>query len=82
MYKEEYLNGEIATERLTYWRTTLSNLNPGQAMILGCNGDEIIGFAFMNKNSDDPHGILLDNLHVYVDYKGNGIGTMLVRVFF
>jgi hypothetical protein len=44
-YRDEYLDGDLAEERLRVWEQRLSTPAPNQFVVLAFEGDDLIGFA-------------------------------------
>lgn len=79
MFSDEYLDGNIAEERLGEWQKRLRTANPNQHIVMAMDGDQFCGFACVYLNHDPQWGALLDNLHVLPDWKRRGIARELMR---
>jgi ribosomal protein S18 acetylase RimI-like enzyme len=77
-YLDDYLDGDIVTDRLEVWTARLSAPRLNQYTVCADAGGDVIGFAHTVFGQDPAWGALLDNLHVRSDEKGNGIGTRLL----
>ena len=78
-YPVEYLDNEVAEERLAVWRTRLSSPPPNQHVIVVERDSRISGFICIYGDENAEWGSLIDNLHVVTDLKRGGIGTLLMR---
>jgi ribosomal protein S18 acetylase RimI-like enzyme len=77
-FLDEYLDGDVLTERVEVWSTRLALPQPNQFTVCAEADANIIGFAHAIFGHDPTWGALLDNLHVRSDQKGSGIGTRLL----
>jgi GNAT superfamily N-acetyltransferase len=77
--KEEFLNSQVHENRLQLWQSRLENPPPNQYVLVALQEDTLCGFACVYFKEDPLWGSLLDNLHVSADYKGQGIGTRLLK---
>ena len=76
---DEYLDNEVYDERLNVWTKRFKNDNPKMAIITAKSGNTLVGFACHFIDYDPIHGHYLDNLHVHPDYRGKGIGKVLLE---
>ena len=77
--REEFLNSQVQENRLQLWQSRLENPQPSQYVLVARQEDKLCGFACVYFNEDPVWGSLLDNLHVSVDYKRQGLGTHLLK---
>lgn len=77
-YLDEYLDGDILTERMEVWSTRLAPPRHDQFTVCAVAGGDMVGFAHIVFGHDPIWGALLDNLHVQSDQKRSGIGTRLL----
>lgn len=77
---DAYLDGPIEGERRAFWRERLGHPRPGVATIVAEDaGGALAGFACVMLDHDPGWGSLIDNLHVDLGRKGQGIGRLLMR---
>jgi ribosomal protein S18 acetylase RimI-like enzyme len=79
IYPFEYLDKEVAEDRLAVWRTRLSSPPPNQHVVLAELDSQVSAFICVYADDDPEWGSLIDNLHVATDLKRTGIGTLLMR---
>ena len=77
-YLDEYLDGDILTERVEVWSARLAPPRQKQSTVCAVAGDNVVGFAHIVFDHDPIWGALLENLHVRSDQKRSGIGTRLL----
>lgn len=79
-YSDEFLDGDIAADRLALWTERLRRPDPGASTILaeGSTDDGLVGFAHTIFDCDVSWGALLDNLHVSHSCKRRGVGSRLL----
>lgn len=75
---EEYLSGNIISERVTFWSSRLASPADNLKVIVAAEGDQIVGFACFVLEHDPQWGSLLDNLHVAPMLKRSRIGAALM----
>jgi GNAT superfamily N-acetyltransferase len=78
--KEEFLSQAVEENRLEVWRSRLQNPAENQYILLAEDAGVLCGFACVFADEDPVWGALLDNLHISAHRKGEGIGTMLLRL--
>lgn len=76
---DEFLDDDVADERLTVWQERFIKTSANRRIIVAEVGDELAGFACVFTDDDPIFGALLDNLHVASPFKGRGIGRELIR---
>jgi ribosomal protein S18 acetylase RimI-like enzyme len=76
--RDEFLDGDIFSDRSVLWEQRLSTAQADQLVLLALDGSSLIGFACVFGAADPKWGAHLDNLHVRPAAKGLGIGTQLV----
>lgn len=79
-YSDEFLDGDVLTDRLAAWtdRLTRPGSRANDCTIVAERDSVLLGFAHTIFDEDPTWGALLDNLHVRHDVKGIGIGTRLM----
>jgi ribosomal protein S18 acetylase RimI-like enzyme len=78
-YSDEFLDGDVAADRLAVWTARLRNPDPRRCTILAEDGG-LLGFANTFFDDDPTWGALLDNLHVADGQKRLGIGSRLLAL--
>jgi len=78
MYRDEYLDGDVVTDRIEVWTKRFSPPPDNQHVLLALEGDGLLGFVCAYGNSDPQWGTLVDNLHVSRDQQGQGFGRKLL----
>lgn len=79
--RDEYLDGEIAEERLGEWRRRLSPPHEDSLGWIALDDGAPAGFIFGFQHEHDCWGTIIDNLHVLPEWKGRGIGRELMARF-
>jgi ribosomal protein S18 acetylase RimI-like enzyme len=79
MLSDEYLNGDIASDRSKFWFQRLTAPKPKQRVVLAETERQLAGFACAFGADDQQLGTLLDNLHVSREFQRQGIGAKLMR---
>lgn len=77
-YSDEFLDGDVAAERLEVWTERLAAPGRSTATILAEEGDHVLGFVHVVLDDDPEWGSLVDNLHVTRPRKRRGIGRALM----
>lgn len=75
---DAYLDGPVEEERAAVWAQRLGHPRPGQIVLLA-EDDGLAGFVCVFLDHDRSFGSFIDNLHVAVARKGQGIGRQLMR---
>jgi ribosomal protein S18 acetylase RimI-like enzyme len=79
MLRDDYLDGDIATERQRAWAARLGEPVEANYGFIAEAEAGPVGFVFMLGRDDATWGTLVDNLHVLPDRKGRGIGRRLLE---
>jgi ribosomal protein S18 acetylase RimI-like enzyme len=77
-YLDEYLDGNVVSDRLEVWTNRLAPPRLNQSTVCADTDNNVIGFAHVVFDDDPKWGALLENLHVQSSFKGHGIGTRLL----
>lgn len=78
-YSDDYLDGDVHTDRLAVWDARLRERDSGRCTILAEAG-ALIGFANTFLSEDPTWGALVDNLHVAAGSQRAGIGSRLMAL--
>jgi ribosomal protein S18 acetylase RimI-like enzyme len=79
MLRDEYLDADMAGDRLQTWTGRLHSPVATEFGFLAESADGAVGFVFVRGRADDAWGTLIDNLHVLPGRKGRGIGRRLLE---
>jgi ribosomal protein S18 acetylase RimI-like enzyme len=77
-YRDEYLDGDVAVDRLRVWEARLAAPPPNQLVVLAEEDGDLIGFACAYGGHDATWGSLLDNIHVRREHQRRGVGAGLL----
>lgn len=79
LYGDHYLDHELAAVSRAVWRERFETYEPATDLILAAkDGDEPVGLAYASFRINREIGLLVDNLHVAPERKGEGLGTRLL----
>lgn len=78
MLSDEFLDGDILSERHALWVGRLTTPPANQKVVLAELNNELAGFACAFGSDDPQLGTLLDNLHVSPQFQRQGIGARLM----
>ena len=78
-FRDEYLDGDVFSERQSAWDERLGHPAANQCVCVAVQGTRIVGFVCVFGSHDREWGSFIDNLHVDADAQGQGIGSMLMR---
>lgn len=77
---DEYLDNDLAGERITYWKKKMTILGEKEFVLLAVNDqDDAEGFISVMDEPEKGYSALVDNLHVRPDLKGRGLGRALMQ---
>ena len=76
---DDYLAGDIVSDRNRLWNARLSEPPADQYVAVAERDGVLAGFACAYFGDDKAWGSLLDNLHVRQDTHRNGLGTALLQ---
>jgi hypothetical protein len=75
---DQYLDDEIAADRLRHWEERLRAPGAGRRrLLLAEQRQELLGFACVLRDAEPGWGACLDNLHVRPHVRGRGLGRRL-----
>ncbi len=78
-YSDAFLDGDVLADRISTWSARLREPAAERCTIVALQAG-VIGFANTYFEHDPAWGALLDNLHVSVGHKGQGIGSQLLAL--
>ena len=79
LLSDEYLFGDLASERTAMWAERFRAPPPNFWVVVADAPHGLAGFACVYGGEDPEHGTLLENLHVAKAARGTGLGQTLVR---
>jgi ribosomal protein S18 acetylase RimI-like enzyme len=79
MMRDDFLDGDVAQDRLSVWGARLNAPAPNQRVIVAEDGGAIQGFVCVYGGEDPRWGSFIDNLHVRHDVQARGVGRQLMR---
>lgn len=75
---DAYLDGPIADERASLWRSRFSSPNADRRyVVLALSPEKLVGFVCVLLDEEPPWGACLDNLHVLPRWRSRGVGRLL-----
>src|SRR5690349_4198483 len=77
MMRDEFLDGDVLTDRCRAWRDLMATLGAGRFVLLAEDGADLAGFICVTGNEDVLWGSYIDNLHVADAYMRRGVGRAL-----
>jgi ribosomal protein S18 acetylase RimI-like enzyme len=78
-FRDEYLDGDVFSERQRAWDARLGQPAPNQHVCVAVEGAHVVGFVCTFGAHDGEWGSFIDNLHVQADLQRGGIGGSLMR---
>ena len=78
LLRDEYLDSDVAADRLAVWTERMQNVQPSHYGFIAKAGYTPVGFVFLHGAVDPFWGTLVDNLHVLPSFKGQGAGRLLM----
>ena len=79
MMPDEFLDGDVISNRLQVWHDRLAQHRANQFVCLAEDGVDLVGFICAFGNEDSNWGSYIDNMHVTQERKRMGIGTALMK---
>jgi GNAT superfamily N-acetyltransferase len=80
LLSDEYLDNDLAGERIAYWSRKVSSLAAREFILVAVDAAGVIeGFIAVMDLPENGYSALVDNLHVRPDLKGRGIGKSLMQ---
>lgn len=76
---DEYLAGDVVSERRQLWESRLKEPAKNQHVYVAEDGDRLIGFACLYGSKDEQWGSFLNNIHVAQAVQGRGVGAALLH---
>ena len=81
-YQDQYLDGEVFTDRRRVWSERFSSPSSSQHVVVAVLDDQLVGFACVYGGEDELWGSFLDNIHVRPGHQSHGIGAGLMKRVF
>lgn len=78
MFRDEFLDGDVFADRKSVWRQRLDDPRINQNVLVAEDDEGVCGFVCAYACEDAVLGTFVDNLHVRLDRKRNGIGRRLM----
>jgi ribosomal protein S18 acetylase RimI-like enzyme len=78
MMRDEFLDGDVFSNRCEAWRDLMSTVGGGKLVLLAEEGANLAGFICVTGGEDVLWGSYIDNLHVGQDYMRRGVGRALM----
>lgn len=79
VFSDQFLDTEVAADRLRVWEERCKEPAENQYIMLAEEKGKLLGFCCAYLNEDFSYGTYLDNLHVSSKAKGKGIGSKLIQ---
>lgn len=76
--RDEFLDGDLTSNRMSLWEKRLTLIPGNHFGYLATTAEKATGFAFAFGAHDPRWGTQIDNLHVLPDRKGSGVGRQLM----
>jgi GNAT superfamily N-acetyltransferase len=78
-YSDEFLDGDLLSDRRVAWSARLADPGPGTATTVAEHDGHLVGFVHVVFDLDPEWGSLLYNLHVVHERRRTGIGRRLLQ---
>ena len=76
---DEYLAGDVVSERRQLWESRLAEPAEHQHVFVAEHDNHLIGFACVYGNENGQWGSFLNNIHVAQAVQGRGVGASLLH---
>jgi len=78
MMPDEFLDGDVLSNRVQVWHERLAACRPDQFVFLAEEDSRLAGFVCAFSNEDPTWGSYIDNLHVSHESRGRKAGAVLM----
>jgi ribosomal protein S18 acetylase RimI-like enzyme len=78
-FRDEYLDGDVFSERQSVWDSRLGHPAANQHVCVAVQRARVVGFVCVFGSHDREWGSFIDNLHVHAEVQRLGIGSTLMR---
>jgi ribosomal protein S18 acetylase RimI-like enzyme len=78
MMRDEFLDGDVLTNRCDAWRDLMATLSGEKLVLLAEDGKSLAGFICVTGDQDVLWGSYIENLHVADAYMRRGVGRALM----
>lgn len=78
-YSDTYLDGDVLTDRRTFWTARLASPTANSSTMVVDDGARLAAFVHVVLDADAEWGSLVDNLHVRHDAQRIGLGRVLLH---
>ncbi len=78
MMRDEFLDGDVHTERRHAWRDLMVTVGEGKLVMVAEDDANLAGFICVTADEDVLWGSYIDNLHVAGAYMRRGVGRALM----
>jgi len=79
MMPDQFLDGDVVSNRLQVWNTRLSRPQSNQFVCVAEDREGLVGFICVFGGEDPIWGSCIDNLHVSSSRKRSGLGMALMQ---
>jgi ribosomal protein S18 acetylase RimI-like enzyme len=78
IYSDEFLDGDVLTDRLRVWKERLTAAGPDRVTVVAEHDGTVVGFIHIIRDADPNWGAVVQNIHVARDWQGRGAGSRLL----